>query len=288
MTRANSEGLDAILGREYPVLDKGFIRVVDYMGNDTSVVQAARVSYGDGTKELSKDRGLIRYLMSHQHTTPFEMCEIKFHIKMPIFVARQLMRHRTASINELSGRYSVMPDERYLPDTFDMRKQSSDNKQGRGDPIDRAFATQYRVRIDENGKHDKNLYQEMISDRVDLTRELARTVLPLSTYTEFYWKLNLHNLLRFLSLRTDTHSQKEMRDYADAMCRMVKLWTPITYEAWNDYVKEGVRFSKAELDIMVALLPEDDGLIPYNYFGLSAREYKDFRAKMLANIHSRK
>lgn len=273
------EGLDAILGVEYSVLDKGFIRVVDYMGDDSSIVQAARVSYGDGTKEVSKDRGLIRYLMSHQHTTPFEMCEIKFHIKMPIFVARQLMRHRTSSINEMSGRYSIMPNERYVPKPEDIRKQSTDNKQGRGEEFGEAVAGCYRGWIEQQGISDNDIYEELTSEGADVSRELARTVLPVSTYTEFYWKLNLHNLLRFLTLRTDAHAQQEIREYAAVLCDIVDAWTPLTFEAWEDYVKNAVSFSHTELGIIRGMI-KGYKIAPYLASGLTDRETAEFHKKL--------
>lgn len=230
------------------VLNHGFVRVVDKMGDDAAVVQAARVSYGAGTKAVREDRGLIRYLMRGQHTSPFEMCEIKFHIKMPIFVMRQWIRHRMANVNEYSGRYSEMKDEFYLPDLDRVCAQSEANKQGSGDRLDegRALDFIYLSEDDAIGVFDSyNMALDM-----GVARELARINLPLSTYTEAYWKIDLHNLFHFLKLRTDPHAQEEIRAYAGVLEEIVKDWVPHSYEAWVDYVKEAHTFSRHEMTMV--------------------------------------
>jgi thymidylate synthase (FAD) len=223
------------------VLDHGFIRVIDYMGDDAAVVQAARVSYGRGTRRVSEDAGLIRYLMRHRHSTPFEMCEIKYHVKLPIFVARQWIRHRTANVNEYSARYSIMDREFYLPAPEHLAAQSSSNRQGRGEVLEgeEAEAVLAMLRADATLTHDH--YALMLNDegrdpaRRGLARELARMNLTLNTYTQWYWKTDLHNLLHFLSLRADAHAQYEIRAYADAMLETVRAWVPATFQAFCDY-----------------------------------------------------
>ena len=218
------------------VLDKGFVRVVDKMGVDSSIVQAARISYGEGTKQVSQDRALIRYLMRHKHTSPFEMCEIKLHIKMPIFVARQWVRHRTANLNEYSARYSLMPDEFYIPQEKDIALQSVDNKQGRGEALTHAQASEIRALIEEQSQKAYAAYEKMIAQGV--ARELARIVLPQNIYTQFYWKCDLHNLLHLIALRSHSTAQYEVREFSHAIEEIVKEWVPITYEAFVDYRKE--------------------------------------------------
>lgn len=245
MSRVVSESLDEILGKQFPVLDYGFVRVVDYMGDDSSVVQAARVSYGAGTKTVREDSGLINYLMRNSHTTPFEMCEIKFHIKMPIFVARQWVRHRTANINEYSLRYSIAEDDFYIPEPTNINLQSSNNKQGRGDAVESEMAAYIRDRMIANGKECYDLYNE-ISEK-GVAREIARTVLPINLYTQWYWKIDLHNLLRFLQLRADAHAQYEIRQYANIMLDIVKLWVPITYDAFVTHVMQRISFTSEEI-----------------------------------------
>lgn len=240
--------LDAILGHAFDALDHGFVRVIDYMGDDAAVVQMARVSYGAGTETPSSDEHLIRYLMRHWHTSPFEGCEIKLHVKLPIFVARQWIRHRTANVNEYSGRYSIMSDKFYVPAGSVLAPQSKSNKQGReGGYSDSDKAVLTRCLTDTMQEaHDA--YRGMIEvDGYDLARELARTVLPLSTYTEFYWKIDLHNLLHFLRLRADSHAQYEIRAYADIIQALVEMWTPATYRAWVDYRRDAVTFSRMEM-----------------------------------------
>jgi thymidylate synthase (FAD) len=230
----------------WTVLDKGFVRVKDIMGNDGSIVEAARVSYGKGTKSVREDRGLIRYLYRHKHTTPFEMCEIKFHIKCPIFVARQWIRHRTANVNEYSARYSILSDEFYTPRESELLKQSTKNKQGREEKFNSDETKYIKTLIEENSEDTYQLYENLIE--MKLTNELSRMVLPVNVYTEFYWKIDLHNLFHFLKLRTDPHAQWEIRQYADRMEKIVGEWVPIAYEAWVDYSKEAVTFSKQQIE----------------------------------------
>ena len=249
--RVKSEALDAILGQHFPVLDKGFIRVVDYMGDDSSIVQAARVSYGAGTKTPSDDRSLIRYMMRHGHTSPFEQCEIKLHVKLPIFVARQWMRHRIASYNEVSGRYSMMENEFYLPDLERFTRQAEDNKQGSSEEIIKE-ANHVRESRLMRQKVAYKLYKLEIEKEV--SREIARTELPLSAYTEFYFKIDLHNLSHFLKLRLDKHAQYEIRAYAEAIAELVKLWVPHAWEAFVDYRLEAVTLSRMEVNVLKALI----------------------------------
>jgi len=240
-----SAGAEELLGREFHLLGKGLIRLVDYMGADESVVQAARVSYGRGTTKRSRDRHLIRYLMRHKHTTPFEMIETKWHAKMPIFVARQWVRHRTASINEYSGRYSVMPDEFYVPTPERVQLQSTANRQGSGDA---EVPSELQQRVLDILTSDANQvfshYNEM--EEENITRELARIGLPLSAYTEWYWKMDLHNLFHFLGLRIDKHAQWEMRQYAEKIGEMTKQAWPLCYEAFEDYRLDSTIFSALE------------------------------------------
>jgi thymidylate synthase (FAD) len=246
---------EELLDKEFKVLNHGFVRLVDYMGGDESIVQAARVSYGKGTKTVSEDRTLIRYLMRHQHTTPFEMVELKFHIKLPIFVARQWIRHRTANVNEYSGRYSIMPEEFYVPEESVIKYQSTLNKQGRDSE---EVPPEIRKRVLEillqEQKSAFNGYQEMLE--YNIARELARINLPLSLYTQWYWKIDLHNLFHFLKLRMDKHAQYEIRVYAEKMAEIVKAVVPIAYEAFEDYVLNSVTFSKNELLLLKKYLPE--------------------------------
>ena len=251
--RVTAPGLEKILYEILPVLDHGFVRVVDYMGDDTSIVQSARVSYGKGTKKISTDSGLIKYLMRHRHSTPFEMCEIKYHIKLPIFVARQWIRHRTANVNEYSARYSILDKEFYLPTKENLATQSKSNRQGRGDLIDGEQANDILKILKEDAEKNYNDYEIILNERHDgtivneskkgLARELARMNLTLNTYTQWYWKTDLLNLLSFLSLRSDDHAQYEIRAYADVMIDCLKKWVPITYEAFMDYRVGGMELS---------------------------------------------
>lgn len=269
-----------------PVLDHGFVRLVDYMGDDGAVVQAARVSYGRGTQKVRDDRGLIRYLMRHQHTTPFEMCEIKFHVKLPIFVARQWVRHRSANINEISGRYSILDKEFYLPSPEHVGVQSSSNRQGRAEPLS---ADQTRFVLDtlrEDAERCYAHYEAFLLEEKEshpshhqpLARELARMNLTLNTYTQWYWKIDLHNLFHFLRLRMDSHAQYEIRVYAEAMAQLVQKWVPLCWEAFEDYRLNRVEFSRAEHVALRALL---QGEAPdLGALGLSKREQDEFWCKV--------
>ena len=240
--RATVSKLEKILFKPFKVLDHGFVRVIDYMGDDASIVQAARVSYGKGTKKLNQDRNLINYLLSHKHTTPFEMNEIKFHIKLPIFVARQWIRHRTANVNEYSARYSILDNEFYIPKNQDIKPQSKQNNQGREGDLDNELRKEYVTQIRDNSQNNFSLYHnllnssekgEVIDDqKIGIARELARMVLPLNAYTQWYWKIDLHNLMHFLALRFDPHAQYEIRVYAKIMTDILKKWVPLTYEAF--------------------------------------------------------
>ena len=238
---------EALLDKEFPVLDKGFVRLVDYLGSDSRIVQAARVSYGEGTKTFRQDKGLIAYLMRNDHTSPFEQVNFTFHIKMPIFVARQWIRHRTARVNEISGRYSVMADEAYIPAMEHINLQSEDNKQGRSDePMDPAVQAKIAQLLDADQKRAFDTYHELLD--LGLAREIARIDLPLSLYTQWYWQMDLHNLFHFLKLRLDSHAQYEIRVYAEVVLSMVRAVCPIACEAFETLVLNGQRFSSAEMD----------------------------------------
>ena len=251
--RVTALELEKILYQAIPVLDHGFIRVVDYMGNDSSIVQSARVSYGKGTKKVSTDSGLIKYLMRHWHSTPFEMCEIKYHVKLPIFIARQWIRHRTANVNEYSARYSILDKEFYLPTSENLAAQSKSNRQGRGDIIDGDQAKEVLTILKSDAEKTYNNYEVMLNERFDgstinenkkgLARELARMNLTLNTYTQWYWKTDLLNLMNFLRLRADSHAQYEIRAYADAMLDTLKKWVPTTFDAFMDYRVGGTEVS---------------------------------------------
>ena len=256
--------IEEILYKPYRVLDHGFVRVVDYMGGDASIVQAARVSYGKGTKKLREDTGLINYLMRNKHTTPFEMCEIKFHIKLPIFVARQWVRHRTANINEYSARYSVLDKEFYLPDRDNIAEQSSSNAQGRGEAVDAEKADLVLDILQKDSASCYQHYEQMLD--CNIARELARANLTLNYYTQWYWKIDLHNLLHFLKLRADPHAQYEIRAYASAMLDIVRLWTPITHSAFLNYSLNAFTFSAKSIAVVRTMLkgekptPEESGM----------------------------
>ena len=234
-------------------LDKGFVRLVDSMGGDDAIVQAARVSYGKGTSKLSQDRGLIRYLMRHRHTTPFEMVEFKFHCKMPIFVARQWVRHRTANINEYSLRYSEARDEFYYPESKHIQFQSALNKQGRSGNVPKQLTDKVMKYFKEISERSFDMYKEL--NEAGLARELIRAILPVNLYTEWYWKNDLHNLLHFIGLRSDSHAQYEIRVYSDAMAEAVKKVAPFAWEAYQDYVVSGLRFSRIEQSLLEQRLP---------------------------------
>ncbi len=269
-----------ILGKEFKCLDKGFVRLVEVMGSDSSIVQAARVSYGKGTKSISEDRNLIRYLMRHRHTSPFEMVEYKFHIKLPIFVARQWIRHRTANVNEYSGRYSIMNDEFYVPDQDAVRKQSKTNKQGRAnEPVAPEIASAFIRDIQETQQLLYNKYNHYLED--EIARELARINLPLSTYTEWYWKIDLHNLFHFLQLRLDPTAQYEIQEYARIIAKIVEATVPMAYEAFVDYRLKAVTFSRLELKILNTMV--QNKIPPFEEMlelGLTKREIEEFLTKI--------
>ena len=246
--------LEAVLGKEYPVLDKGFIRIIDYMGDDRAIVDAARVSYGGGTKRLRQDEDLIRFLTRHRHTTPFEACDIKFHIKLPIFVARQWIRHRTASVNEISGRYSILKDEFYLPSM--LRIQSKDGRQ-ESQSKDSLDAETVKTLFGDISEQAYRRYRELLSENAvspAMARELARVILPLNLYTEWYWKSNLHNLFHFLELRRAKNAQHEIREYAQQIEKIVALWVPTAYRAFLDYRANGVHLSESQANVLRAKL----------------------------------
>jgi thymidylate synthase (FAD) len=277
--RPTVPALEAMLFSPLPVLDHGFVRVVDYMGDDAAVVQAARVSYGRGTRKTSEDEGLIRYLMRHYHSTPFEMCEIKYHVKLPIFVARQWIRHRTANVNEYSARYSIMDKDFYLPAPEQMATQSSDNRQGRGAVLDADTATRVLALLRDDAEQTYGHYEEMLDESgIGLARELARMNLTLNTYTQWYWKTDLHNLFHFLRLRADRHAQYEIRVYAEAMLETVKAWVPLSYNAFCDYRLGAVTFSAKMMDVLKKLLADEP--VDQASSGLSKREW----AEMLASL----
>ncbi len=281
--RAISPGLEAILYQAIPVLDHGFVRVIDYMGDDAAVVQAARVSYGKGTKKVTEDRGLIHYLMRHRHTTPFEMCEIKYHVKLPIFVARQWIRHRTANVNEYSARYSILDNEFYVPAPENLAAQSSTNRQGRGDVLAPNEAARVLHLLKRDAETAYRGYVEMLNEddsgkpidekRTGLARELARMNLSLNFYTQWYWKTDLHNLLNFLSLRADAHAQYEIRVYADAMIETLEKWVPITAEAFRQYRLGGAHLSANGLAVVRKLLAGEK--VTLESSGLSKREWTE-------------
>ena len=244
---------EAILDKEYPVLDKGFVRLVDYFGGDQRIVQSARVSYGEGTKTVSQDGALIDYLLRHQHTSPFEQVVMTFHVKMPIFVARQWVRHRTGRMNEVSGRYSIMKEEFYVPEADKVSPQSKDNKQGRAtEAFDSETANKIINQLEEGQKSAYENYSELLDS--GLAREVARINLPLSLYTEFYWEMDLHNLFHFLKLRLDSHAQYEIRVYAEVMLEMCKKVAPMATESFINHQQNGVNFSGEEIEALRALL----------------------------------
>jgi thymidylate synthase (FAD) len=281
--RATVPALEELLYQAMPVLDHGFVRVIDYMGDDAAVVQAARVSYGRGTRRVSEDAGLIRYLMRHRHTTPFEMCEIKYHVKLPIFVARQWIRHRTANVNEYSARYSILDREFYIPAPEHLAAQSLANRQGRGEVLEGEEAVEVLDLLREDAVRTYAHYAQMLNEGVDgspvdpgrkgLARELARMNLTLNTYTQWYWKTDLHNLLHFLSLRADPHAQYEIRAYAEPMLRSLEAWVPATYAAFRDYRLGAATFSAAMLAILKRMLEGE--AVEQKGSGLSKREWDE-------------
>lgn len=256
MARSQNPAADALLDKEIPVLDRGFVRLVDYMGGDDRIVQAARVSYGAGTKTVREDRGLIHYLLRNRHTSPFEQVGLTFHLKMPIFVARQWLRHRTARLNEISGRYSVMRDEFYQPGTDSIRLQSQTNRQGSSDePVAADLAERAAAAFSEGQRSAYEAYEELLD--ADVARELARINLPVSLYTEMYWQIDLHNLFHFMRLRMDWHAQQEIRAYGDALAQIVRAVAPVAYEAFEEYILYGQNFSRTELALLKEALDGD-------------------------------
>lgn len=282
--RPTVAALEARLFEPVPVLDHGFVRVIDYMGDDSAIVQAARVSYGRGTKRVSEDEGLIRYLMRHRHSTPFEMCEIKFHVKLPIFVARQWIRHRTANVNEYSARYSVLDREFYVPAPEHLAAQSASNRQGRGDVLEGDEAAEVLGLLREDAERCFGHYERMLNEdgadpsRQGLARELARMTLTLSTYTQWYWKIDLHNLFHFLSLRADPHAQYEIRAYAEAMLGLVEIWVPAAFRAFRDYRLGAASFSGPQLAVLRRMLAGEAVEQPGS--GLSKREWQEMMAAL--------
>ena len=285
--RVTAPELEAVLYRPIEVLDHGFIRVIDYMGDDSSIVQSARVSYGKGTKKISNDKGLIKYLMRHRHSTPFEMCEIKFHIKLPIFIARQWIRHRTANVNEYSARYSILDKEFYIPSAENLAAQSAINNQGRGDALTDDEASNVIQILKKDAEQTYSNYETLLNESSEgniidesksgIARELARMNLTLNTYTQWYWKIDLNNLLHFLALRADDHAQYEIRVYADAMLDIVKKWVPLTYEAFEDYRIGGTELSAKEVNLMRKLLKGET--VSFEEEGLSKREWSELQRK---------
>jgi thymidylate synthase (FAD) len=286
--RATVPALEEILYTPLPVLDRGFVRVVDYMGDDGAVVQAARVSYGRGTRKVSEDRGLIHYLMRHRHSTPFEMCEIKFHVKLPIFVARQWIRHRTANVNEYSARYSIMDNEFYIPAPAQLAAQSASNRQGRGDVLegDEAARVLDLLRDDSHRQYDH--YADMLNEndageaidpaRRGLARELARMSLTLNFYTQWYWKIDLHNLMHFLSLRADPHAQHEIRVYAEAMLDVMRRWVPLCHDAFVQHRLQAITLSAGALAVVKRLLAGEK--VTQATSGLGKREWIEFQVSL--------
>ena len=286
--RVTSPSLERILYKPFKVLDFGFIRVIDYMGDDTAIVQSARVSYGGGTKKVSNDKGLIRYLMKNWHTTPFEMCEIKLHIKLPIFIARQWIRHRTANVNEYSARYSTLDKEFYIPRAQHMTGQSKTNKQGRGGDLSKKDTEKFLKILKDDAERNYKHYEDMLNekqggelkndDKVGLSRELARINLTLNTYTQWYWKIDLHNLLHFLFLRDDPHAQYEIQAYAEIILnKIVKRWVPYTYNAFKEFQLESYNLSKTAIEIIKKKLQGKK--INYEESGLNKREWIELTNK---------
>ncbi len=282
--RATSPALEAILYDTIAVLDHGFIRVIDYMGDDAAIVQAARVSYGRGTKQVSQDKGLINYLMRHWHSTPFEMCEIKFHVKLPIFVARQWIRHRTANVNEYSARYSIMDKEFYIPDASQLAPQSKKNHQGRGgETLSAAESARVLEILKGDSEQVYDHYMELMgqseetlaheNDRQGIARELARMNLTLNYYTQWYWKIDLHNLMHFLMLRADPHAQYEIRVYADAMIKVVEKWVPFAFDAFQEHRLHGSRLSRTGLAVVKRMIAGEK--VTQETSGLTKREWDE-------------
>ena len=286
--RVTSPELEKILYEAVPVLDHGFVRVVDYMGDDTSIVQSARVSYGKGTKKISTDSGLIKYLMRHRHSTPFEMCEIKYHVKLPIFIARQWIRHRTANVNEYSARYSILDKEFYIPDKQHLAAQSESNRQGRGNLINGKQADEILNLLKEDAQRNYDDYEKMLNQKYDgtvidekkqgLARELARMNLTLNAYTQWYWKTDLLNLLNFLSLRADNHAQYEIRAYADVMIDSLKRWVPLAYESFMDYRVGAMELSSKGKFVVKKMMKGEK--CTHEDSGLSKREWNELMGSL--------
>jgi len=286
--RPTVAALEGMLFQALPALDHGFVRVIDYMGDDAAIVQAARVSYGRGTKKVSEDRGLINYLIRHRHTTPFEMCEIKYHVKLPIFVARQWIRHRTANVNEYSARYSILDNEFYLPRPEQLAAQSKANRQGRAEVITGKEAERVFSLLKKDAELVYEHYMEMLNEgesgepldpeRSGLARELARMNLSLAFYTQWYWKTNLHNLMHFLSLRADAHAQHEIRVYADVMIDTLKRWCPICHDAFMEYRMGGAHLSKTGLAAVKRMIAGEK--VDQKSSGLNPREWRELMAAL--------
>ncbi len=279
--RATAPGMEAHLYTAYPVLDHGLIRVIDYMGDDAAITQAARVSYGRGTKAVQNDEGLIRYLMRHWHSTPFEMCEVKFHVKLPVFVARQWIRHRTANVNEYSARYSILEREFYIPAPEHLAAQSQVNNQGRGQILEGEEAARVLDMLKTDAMRAYDHYEDMLTPdeaagKLGLARELARMNLPANVYTQWYWKTDLHNLFHFLRLRADTHAQFEIRAYAERMCAIVRDWVPAAYAAFEDYRLGGVTLSGKAVDVLKRRLAGE--VVTQEGSGMSRGEWREFEA----------
>jgi len=286
--RAVVAALEEILYEPLPALDKGFVRVIDYMGDDAAIVQAARVSYGRGTRKVSDDRGLINYLMRMRHTSPFEMCELKLHVKLPIFVARQWIRHRTANVNEYSARYSVLADEFYVPAPEQVASQAGSNRQGRDQVLGAAEAAAAQDTVRQNAERAYADYLALLNQdeagqpidpgRAGLARELARIVLPLDTYTEWYWKTDLHNLLHFIALRADPHAQYEIRAYAETLLDVVRRWAPLTCAAFEDYRLNAAELSGKALAVLRRMLAGET--VAQADSGLNPREWRELQAHL--------
>ena len=280
--RTVSPGMESHLYTAYSVLDHGFVRVIDYMGDDAAICQAARVSYGKGTKSVQNDEGLIRYLMRHWHSTPFEMCEVKLHVKLPVFVARQWIRHRTANVNEYSARYSILDREFYIPAPDKVAAQSVVNNQGRGEVLTGAEAAQVLEILKADSTRAYDNYEAMISQdgQQGLARELARMNLPANIYTQWYWKVDLHNLFHFLRLRADAHAQYEIRVYADEICKIVADWVPFAYRAFEDYRMGGATLSATALDCVRRMVAGEQ--VTQETSGMSKGEWREFEATLSA------
>ncbi len=278
--RAVSEGMEAHLYKAHPVLDHGFVRVIDYMGDDGAIVQAARVSYGAGTRHVQNDEGLIRYLMRHWHSTPFEMCEVKLHVKLPVFVARQWIRHRTANVNEYSARYSILDREFYIPAPEHLAAQSTVNNQGRGAVLDGAEAARVLDLLKSDADRSYDNYEAMLSQdgQQGLARELARMNLPMNIYTQWYWKVDLHNLFHFLRLRADAHAQYEIRVYAEIIAACVRDWVPLAFAAFEDYRMGGVTLSAKALAVVRRRLAGE--VVTQESSGMSKGEWREFEAAL--------